>query len=116
MRNDSEVVVWGTGTPRREFLHVDDLAGACRFLLEHYDGIDLVNVGYGDDVTIRELAETICEVAGFGGVLKFDTTKPDGTPRKLMDSTRLLSMGWKPSIPLREGIRSTYEWYLGQLK
>ncbi len=111
---DSEVVVWGTGTPRREFLHVDDLASACCFLMENYEGHDLVNVGYGDDVTIRELAETICEVVGFGGSLKFDTTKPDGTPRKLMDSTRLLSLGWKPSIPLREGIRSTYEWYLQQ--
>jgi GDP-L-fucose synthase len=114
LRNDSEVVVWGTGTPRREFLHVDDLAGACRFLLENYDGIDLVNVGFGDDVTIRELAETICEVVGFGGSLKFDTTKPDGTPRKLMDSTRLRSMGWLPSVALKDGIRSTYEWYLQQ--
>ena len=114
LRNDSEVVVWGTGTPRREFLHVDDLANGCRFLLENYDGIDLVNVGYGDDVTIRELAETICEVVGFGGALKFDTTKPDGTPRKLMDSSRLRAMGWTPSIALRDGIRSTYEWYLQQ--
>ena len=114
LRNDSEVVVWGTGTPRREFLHVDDLANGCRFLLENYDGIDLVNVGYGDDVTIRELAETICEVVGFGGALKFDTTKPDGTPRKLMDSARLRAMGWTPSIALRDGIRSTYEWYLQQ--
>ena len=108
------MVVWGTGTPRREFLHVDDLANGCRFLLENYDGIDLVNVGYGDDVTIRELAETICEVVGFGGALKFDTTKPDGTPRKLMDSSRLRAMGWTPSIALRDGIRSTYEWYLQQ--
>ena len=114
LRNDSEVVVWGTGTPRREFLHVDDLANGCRFLLENYDGIDLVNVGYGDDVTIRELAETICEVVGFGGALKFDTTKPDGTPRKLMDSSRLRAMGWTPSIALRDGIQSTYEWYLQQ--
>ncbi len=114
LRNDSEVVVWGTGTPRREFLHVDDLANGCRFLLENYDGIDLVNVGYGDDVTIRELAETICEVVGFAGALKFDTTKPDGTPRKLMDSSRLRAMGWTPSIALRDGIRSTYEWYLRQ--
>ncbi len=114
LRHDSEVVVWGTGTPRREFLHVDDLANGCRFLLENYDGIDLVNVGYGDDVTIRELAETICEVVGFGGALKFDTTKPDGTPRKLMDSSRLRAMGWTPSIALRDGIRSTYEWYLQQ--
>ena len=114
LRNNSEVVVWGTGTPRREFLHVDDLANGCRFLLENYDGIDLVNVGYGDDVTIRELAETICEVVGFAGALKFDTTKPDGTPRKLMDSSRLRAMGWTPSIALRDGIRSTYEWYLRQ--
>ncbi len=114
LRDDSEVVVWGTGTPRREFLHVDDLAGACRFLMEHYDGIDLVNVGYGDDVTIRELAETICEVVGFKGALNFDTSKPDGTPRKLMDSRRLRAMGWKPAIALRDGIRSTYEWYLQQ--
>ena len=107
-----EVVVWGTGTPRRELLHADDLAGACRFLLENHDEPALINVGFGDDVSIRELAETICEVVGFKGALTFDTTKPDGTPRKLMDSTRLLSLGWKPRIALRDGIRQTYEWYL----
>lgn len=111
-RGDREVVVWGTGTPRREFLHVDDLAGACRFLLENYEDPALINVGYGEDVTIRELAETICDVVGFGGALKFDTGKPDGTPRKLMDSTRLRSLGWNPAIALREGVRSTYEWFL----
>jgi GDP-L-fucose synthase len=109
-----EVIVWGTGTPRREFLHVEDLASACRFLLETHDDPALINVGFGDDVTIRELAETICEVIGFSGALKFDTTKPDGTPRKLMDSTRLLSLGWKPRIALREGIRQTYGWYVGE--
>ena len=109
-----EVIVWGTGTPRREFLHVDDLAAAWRFLIETHDDPALINVGFGDDVTIRELAETICEVIGFSGVLKFDTTKPDGTPRKLMDSTRLLSLGWKPRIALREGIRQTYGWYVGE--
>ncbi len=109
-----EVIVWGTGTPRREFLHVDDLAAACRFLIETHDDPALINVGFGDDVTIRELAETICEVIGFSGALKFDTTKPDGTPRKLMDSTRLLSLGWKPRIALREGIRQTYGWYVGE--
>ena len=108
------VEVWGTGTPRREFLHVEDLASACRFLMENYDGYDLVNVGYGDDVTIRELAETICEVVGFRGSLQFDATKPDGTPRKLMDSSRLRAMGWRPAIALRDGIRSSYEWYLQQ--
>jgi GDP-L-fucose synthase len=108
----AEVVVWGTGTPLREFLHVDDLAGACRFLLENYDSPEVINVGYGEDVTIRQLAETICEVVGFQGALTFDSTKPDGTPRKLLDSSRLRGLGWTPRIPLREGIRSTYEWFL----
>ena len=107
-----EVLVWGTGAPRREFLHVDDLAAACRFLLEHYDLPEIVNVGYGEDVTIRELAETICDVVGYPGELRFDTTKPDGTPRKLLDISRLLALGWKPRIPLREGIRQTYDWFL----
>jgi GDP-L-fucose synthase len=112
LRGDTEVVVWGTGTPKREFLHVDDLASASRFLLENHEDPGLINVGYGEDVTIRELAETICEVIGFPGKLTFDTTKPDGTPRKLMDSSRLRSLGWRPRIGLREGIASTYEWYL----
>lgn len=113
-RGDQEVVVWGTGTPRREFLHVDDLAHACRFLLESYEDPALINVGYGEDVTIRELAETICEVVGFSGALTFDTTKPDGTPRKLMDSSRLRTLGWKPLTGLREGIQNTYAWFLAQ--
>ncbi len=107
----SEVTVWGTGTPRREFLHVDDLASACRFLLEHYDSPEIVNVGCGEDVTIRELAELICEVVGFRGQLVFDSTKPDGTPRKLLDTSRLTSLGWKPHISLRDGIAQTYAWY-----
>ena len=107
-----EVIVWGTGMPRREFLHADDLAAACRFLLETHGDPALINVGSGDDVTIRELAESICEVVGFKGAITFDTAKPDGTPRKLMDSSRLLALGWKPRITLREGIRMTYEWYL----
>lgn len=110
--NSPEVVVWGTGTPRREFLHVDDLAAACRFLLEHYDSPEVINVGYGEDVSIRELAETICDVVGYKGRLVFDETKPDGTPRKLLDVSRLKSLGWAPAIPLREGIRKTYDWYL----
>ncbi len=113
-RGEREVVVWGTGTPRREFLHVDDLACACRFLLEQHDDPALINVGCGEDVTIRELAETICEVVGFGGSLVFDATKPDGTPRKLMDSSRLRRLGWQPAISLRDGLRSTYEWFLRQ--
>ena len=112
LRGDGSVVVWGTGTPRREFLHVDDLAGACRFLLETYDSPEIINVGYGEDVTIRELAETICEIVDFRGEIVFDSSKPDGTPRKLMDSTKLMRLGWKPSITLRDGIRQTYDWYL----
>jgi GDP-L-fucose synthase len=110
-RGDATVPVWGTGTPRREFLHVDDLAGACRFLLENYDAPDIVNVGFGSDVTIRELVELICEVVGFRGELVFDATKPDGTPRKLLDTTKLTQLGWRPRIPLREGIQQTYDWY-----
>jgi len=107
-----EVVVWGTGTPRREFLHVDDLADACFFLLENYDSPEIVNIGCGEDVSIRELAETVCEVVGFEGSLVFDTSKPDGTPRKLMSVDRLLALGWKPSIGLKDGIFSAYDWFL----
>ena len=108
------MTLWGSGSPLREFLHVDDLAGACRFLLENYDSPEIVNIGYGEDVTIRELAETICEIVDFKGELVFDSSKPDGTPRKLMDSTKLMGLGWKPGIPLRTGIQQTYDWYLRQ--
>ena len=104
--------IWGTGTPLREFLHVDDLASACRFLLEVYDSPEIINVGCGEDITVRELAELICEVVEFQGKLVFDASKPDGTPRKLLDVSRLTALGWKPRINLREGIRATYEWYL----
>lgn len=107
-----EVVVWGTGTPRREFLHVSDLASACRFLIENYDSPEIINVGFGSDVSIRELAEIICDVVGFGGKLHFDTSKPDGTPRKLLDCTKIQGLGWRPRVELREGIRQTYDWYL----
>ncbi len=107
-----EVLVWGTGTPRREFLHADDLADACVFLLKNYDSPDLINIGSGTDVTIRELAELVCEVLGYDGTLAFDPTKPDGTPRKLMDSSRLFSLGWKPKISLREGIAHAHAWFL----
>ena len=110
-RGDATVSVWGTGTPRREFLHVDDLAGACRFLLENYDAPEIVNVGFGSDVTIRELVELICEVVGFAGALEFDSSKPDGTPRKLLDTTKLTGLGWRPRISLRDGIQQTYDWY-----
>lgn len=100
----SELVVWGTGTPRREFLHVDDLADACLFLLKNYDGEDHVNVGFGEDIPIADLARMVSKIVGFTGNLVFDTDKPDGTPRKLMDSSRLNAMGWHPSIALEDGI------------
>jgi GDP-L-fucose synthase len=106
------VAVWGSGNPRREFLHTDDLADACIFLLEHYDQPDLINVGCGQDVTIRELAETVCDVLGFEGTLEFDPTKPDGTPRKLLDIQKIKSLGWSPKIPLREGIADAYDWFI----
>jgi GDP-L-fucose synthase len=111
MRNDQKLVVWGTGKPRREFLHVDDLASACLLLLEKYDSPEIINVGCGEDISIRELAELICDVVGFEGELAWDATKPDGTPRKLLDVTRLCALGWKPAIPLRDGIARTYEWF-----
>src|SRR5213594_3214142 len=111
MRNDQRLIVWGTGKPRREFLHVDDLASACLLLLEKYDSPDIVNVGYGEDISIRELAELICEVLGFDGELAWVTSKPDGTPRKLLDVSKLRALGWKPAISLRDGIARTYQWF-----
>jgi len=107
--NDSNVVIWGTGTPRREFMHVNDLADACYFLLQNYNEAGPVNVGWGEDVSIKELAKLIATEVGYAGTLEFDTTKPDGTPRKLMDTTKLTNLGWKPSIKLEEGIRKTIE-------
>jgi GDP-L-fucose synthase len=107
-----EVTIWGSGTPRREFLHVHDLARACRFLLEEYDSPEFLNIGIGEDVTIRELAELICEVVDYHGTLVFDTSKPDGTPRKLLDVSRIHALGWEARIPLPEGIRQTYAWYM----
>jgi GDP-L-fucose synthase len=110
-RGDPTMSIWGTGTPRREFLHVDDLADAVVYLLRTYDEEPIVNIGWGEDVTIRELAETVAEVAGFKGRLVFDSSKPDGTPRKLLDTSRLTSLGWKPKITLRAGIEQTYAWF-----
>lgn len=104
--------MWGTGSPRREFLHVDDLADACLYLMQQYDGSDIVNIGTGTDLTIMELAQTIREVVGFPGQIVFDATKPDGTPVKLLDVSRLTSMGWTAKIPLVSGIEETYKWYL----
>jgi GDP-L-fucose synthase len=103
--------VWGTGSPRREFLHVDDLAGACLFVMCNYDGEQILNVGAGSDVTIAGLAEMMRRVTGYTGALRFDATKPDGTPRKWLDVSRLEALGWKARIPLEEGIHQTYDWY-----
>jgi GDP-L-fucose synthase len=110
-RSDRKLVVWGTGKPRREFLHVDDLASACLLLLENYDSPEIINVGCGQDISIRELAGLICDVVGFEGELAWDATKPDGTPRKLLDVTRIRALGWKPAVTLRDGIARTYEWF-----
>src|SRR5213596_2325268 len=112
LRKDQKLIVWGTGKPHREFLHVDDLASACLLLLEKYDSPEIINIGCGEDITIRELAELICDVVGFDGRLVWDKTKPDGTPRKLLDVTRIRKLGWQPTIPLRKGIAQTYEWFL----
>lgn len=105
--NDSNVIIWGSGNPRREFMHVDDVADACYFLMNNYDELGIVNIGWGEDVTIKELATLIASEVGYNGVLEFDNTKPDGTPQKLMDTTKLTKLGWKPSIKLQDGIRRT---------
>lgn len=110
--SSSEVVVWGSGSPRREFLHVDDLADATLFLMEHYDSPEIINVGTGEDLTIRDLAELVRRIAGYQGRIVWDSSKPDGTPRKLLDASRLHALGWKARIPLEQGLADTYEWYL----
>jgi GDP-L-fucose synthase len=111
----SHVTVWGSGTPRREFLHVDDLGRALVFLMQHYDAEEIINIGTGTDLTVRELAELVREVVGFRGEIVFDTGMPDGTPRKLLDVSRIHSLGWHAEISLRMGIQSTYEWFLGSV-
>jgi GDP-L-fucose synthase len=108
----SSVEIWGTGTPRREFLHVDDLADACLFLMDCYDASEIINVGVGKDLTILELAQVIARVVGFKGDLHFDSDKPDGTPNKLLDASKLMALGWRTRIPMGEGIKNTYEWYV----
>jgi GDP-L-fucose synthase len=108
----ASVTLWGTGNVYREFLHVDDLAQACLFLMENYDSPELVNVGCGQDTTIREVAELVGKTVGFPGKIEWDTTKPDGTPRKLLDVSKLNKLGWKASTPLEEGLRATYKWWL----
>lgn len=110
--NEPYVTVWGTGTPRREFLHIDDLADACLYLMNNYSGSEIVNVGVGEDISIRELAELIREVVGYRGEIVYDNSKPDGTPRKLLDVSKLSGLGWRARKPLREGIEQTYLWFL----
>jgi len=105
------VTLWGTGTPRREFLHVEDLAEAACFVMEHHEGGELLNVGVGEDLTIAELAETVAQIVGYEGAIHFDPSRPDGTPRKLLDVSRIHSLGWRARISLRDGIASTYDWY-----
>ncbi|WP_294260850.1 GDP-L-fucose synthase [uncultured Sphingomonas sp.] len=109
------LTIWGTGTPRREFLHVDDLADACVFLMQHYSDAPHVNAGFGDDVSILELAELVAKTVGFEGTIVRDTSKPDGTPRKLMSSARLEAMGWRPTITLEQGVASVYQWFLANV-
>jgi GDP-L-fucose synthase len=105
-------VVWGSGSPKREFLHVDDMAAACIHVIKKSDFNGMVNIGSGEEISIRQLAELMCEVVGFDGSLEFDASKPDGTPRKLLDVSRLKAMGWRPTITLKDGIRTTYDWFL----
>jgi GDP-L-fucose synthase len=111
-KGEKEVVLWGTGSPRREWLYVEDLAAGLLMLLEQYDGREIVNVGVGEDSTISELAENVKRAVGFGGKIRWDTSKPDGTPRKLLDVTKIRGMGWKPKVSMEEGIGLAYEWFL----
>jgi GDP-L-fucose synthase len=112
LKSVPQVVGWGSGAPRRELLHSDDLARACIFLMQHYSEEQFINVGYGSDVTIKELAETVQRIVGYKGEIAWDTSKPDGTPRKLLDSSRLLALGWRPQVDLETGIRRAYEDFL----
>jgi GDP-L-fucose synthase len=111
IKSNPSVILWGTGTPKREFLYVDDLADACIFLMNHYDESDIINVGCGEDVSIAELALIVKDIVGYTGDIEYDIENPDGTPRKLLDVSKLRGLGWKPKISLEEGIRKTYEWY-----
>jgi GDP-L-fucose synthase len=110
--NHPHVEIWGTGTPKREFLHADDLADACLYLMDHYEDNEIINVGVGDDISIQDLAEKIKQVVGYEGELVFNTSKPDGTPRKLVDVTKISNLGWKANISLEEGLRSSYQWFM----
>ena len=112
IRQDKQVVVWGTGKPRREFLHVDDLAAACIFLMQHYDRPEIINIGTGKDISIADLASLVKSIVGYEGNIIYDHSKPDGTPRKLLDVSKLKALGWQPQITLRQGIESTYRWFI----
>ncbi len=112
--NSDSVVVWGSGKPRREFLFVDDLADACVFLMNNYSGAEIVNIGWGEDVSILELAELVADVVGFDGKIVLDSSKPDGTPRKLLDTSKINGLGWSPRVKLRDGVSFTYEWFAKQ--
>jgi GDP-L-fucose synthase len=111
---EGAVMIWGTGSPRREFLYVDDLADACVFLMNHDDGNEMINIGVGKDISIKELSEMIGEIVGFEGPIRYDSTKPDGTPQKLLDVSRLHGLGWRSKTSLREGIKKTYQWYISE--
>lgn len=115
IENASEITLWGSGKPKREFLYIDDFVSACLFLMDKYDGTDVINVGSGNDVTIKQLALMIKNTSGYKGKITFDTTKPDGAMRKLMDNARMRKLGWKPKVSLEEGIAKTYQWYLRSL-
>ena len=115
LKNENSVTVWGSGNPKREFLHVDDLADACLLMMETYDGKDFLNIGYGDDISIADLASLVKEITGFKGSIVFDISKPDGTVRKLMDSSKIRQIGWKPKIELKVGITETYQQYRREL-
>jgi GDP-L-fucose synthase len=113
--DEKTVTIWGTGAPQREFLHVDDLADACVFLMNHYEDSQIINIGVGKDISISELADLIKDIVGFKGTIRYDRSKPDGTPRKLLDVSKLRALGWQPKISLREGIARTYGWYVENL-
>ena len=118
VNSEPEVVVWGTGSPRREFLHVDDMADACVYLMQDFNAVDVgefVNIGVGEDITIRELAELICDVVGFEGEIRYDRSKPDGTPQKLLDVSRMTGLGWRAKVSLRDGIEGVYGWYVDKV-
>lgn len=112
VKGGDSVTIWGSGTPRREFLHVDDLADACVFLMNHYEESEIINIGVGEDIRVKELAELIKEIVGFKGAIRYDQSKPDGTHRKLLDVSKLQALGWRPKVSLREGIERTYRWYV----